>query len=77
MVVFGAVGLPLWVHAAVKRFISVACTIILRFASIIFHSWKEELVAHRRVEARERAVLVRGTALRVPLLSWVAHAVLH
>lgn len=77
MIIFCAVGLPLVVHASVEGLISDTCTIILRFANIILHSWKEKLVAHRRVEARKRPVLVCGAALRVPLLSRIAHAVLH
>ena len=77
IVIFSAVGLPLAVHTSVEGLVSNTSTIILRFANIILHSWKEKLVAHGRVEARKRPVLVRGTALRVPLLSRITHAILH
>lgn len=77
MVVFRAVSPPLRVHAAVEGLVSEACAIILRFAIIVLHPWKEKLVAHRRVEVRQRAVLVRRAALRVPLLPRITHAVLH
>ena len=77
MIIFRAVGLPLWVDAPVEGLVSETCAVILRFAGIVLHSWKEKLVAHWRVEAGERAVFVCCTALRVPLLSRIAHAVLH
>mgnify|MGYP004207232985 CR=1 FL=1 len=77
VVVFGAVGPPLRVRATIEGLVSEAYPIILRFAIISLHPWKEKLVAHRRVEVRQRAVLVLRTALRVPLLPRITHAVFH